>query len=167
MGTESRWWSVSFLRPLLNVLGELCLCDVMSSDTWKEELVAGAHFSWRKELEKRVGAKKKKKKKKNKKKRERAWGGGEGRWGVCVCGVKLQQQLVYPGMLARMLTLSFTSHLLSYYLQSLVCIPSCSNALLLPTVRIHVLTCICLTPPCFFFCFFCFFLSLPLFSSHC
>lgn len=29
-------------------------------------------------------------------------------------GVKLQQQLVYPGILARMLTLSFTSHLLSY-----------------------------------------------------
>lgn len=50
-----------------------------------------------------------------------------------VCGVKLQQQLVYPGMLARMLTLSFTSHLLSYYIQSLVYIPSCSHFLPLLT----------------------------------
>lgn len=39
-------------------------------------------------------------------------------------GVKLQQQLVYPGMAARMLTLPFTSHLLPYHQQSLVHIPS-------------------------------------------
>ena len=54
----------------------------MSSDTWKEELVAGAHFSCRKELEKRVGAKKKKKKgKKNEREHEVEERGG----GVCVC----------------------------------------------------------------------------------
>lgn len=51
-------------------------------------------------------------------------------------GVKLQQQLVYPGMAARMLTLPFTSHLLPYHQQSLVHIPSWF--LLSPTVYIHV-----------------------------
>lgn len=35
-------------------------------------------------------------------------------WKKGVCGVKLQQQLVHPGTLARMLTLSFTFHLFSY-----------------------------------------------------
>lgn len=49
------------------------------------------------------------------------------------CGVKLQQQLVYPGMAARMSTLPFTSHLLPYHQQFLVHIPSWST-----TVYTHV-----------------------------
>lgn len=53
-------------------------------------------------------------------------------------GVKLQQQLVYPGMVARMLTLPFTSHLLPYHQQSLVHIPSWFP--LSPTVYIY--TCV-------------------------
>lgn len=51
-------------------------------------------------------------------------------------GVKLQQQLVYPGMAARMLTLPFTSHLLPYHQQSLVHIPS--RFLLFPILYMYM-----------------------------
>lgn len=91
---------------------------------WHHEmLVTNSHFFW----DKHTGGE----------------SGVEGRKGTC--RVKLQQQLVYPGMLARMLTLSFTSHLFSYHLQSLVYILACSfSSPSSPTLYIYFLTCHCL-----------------------
>lgn len=66
-------------------------CAVISLDPKEEEAVTNSHFC-------RVTVP-----------NTRRW--KEGVQGPC--GVKLQEQLVYSGMLARMLTLSFTSHLLS------------------------------------------------------